>query len=52
MIASSAVFGLPSQSGPLDAERGAGRALISPLGWYMNSHSIETTTIEVTTGRK
>ena len=25
---------------------------MSPFGWYMNSHSIDTTTIEVTTGRK
>ena len=30
----------------------ASSALISPSGWYMNSQSIDTTTIEVTTGRK
>ena len=44
--------GLPSQSGPDDAELRAASWLISPFCWYMNSHSIETTTIEVTTGRK
>src|SRR6478736_1070381 len=51
MIASSAVFGSPSQSGPW-MPNFASTWLMSPFGWYMNSHSIDTTTIEVTTGRK
>ncbi len=51
MIANRAVFGLPSQSGPWTPIR-ASRALMRPSGWYMNSHGMETTTMEVTTGRK
>ena len=51
MMANRAVLGLPSQSGPWMPKR-ARTALIRPSGWYMNSHSMETTTIEVTTGRK
>ena len=49
--ARSAQCGSPSQSGPWMPTL-ARRALIRPLGWYMNIHSMETTTIEVTTGRK
>src|SRR6478735_6734417 len=54
MIAPSAVVGLPSQSVPWMAPPDTARSteLISPSGWYMNCHSMETTTIEVTTGRK
>ena len=51
MIASSAVLGCPA-SPARGCRTCASKPLISPSGWYMNSHSIETTTIEVTTGRK
>src|SRR6478609_5500588 len=50
-IEASAVVGLPSQSGPL-IPICASNWLISPSWRYMNIHSIEMTTIEVTTGRK
>src|SRR6478672_4330301 len=50
-IEASAVVGLPSQSGPLKPIC-ASNWLIRPSWRYMNSHSIEMTTIEVTTGRK
>src|SRR6478735_5137118 len=50
-IETSAVLGLPSQSGP-SMPNTARKLLINPLGWYSNFHNRETTTIEVTTGRK
>ena len=51
MIAKSAVWGSPSQSGPWMPNFGQHR-VDQAVGWYMNSHSMETTTIDVTTGRK
>src|SRR6478752_9672980 len=50
-IEARAVVGLPSQSGPV-MPICASNWLISPSCRYMNSHSIEMTTIDVTTGRK
>src|SRR6478752_3582971 len=50
-IEARAVVGLPSQSGPV-MPICASNWLISPSCRYMNSHSIEMTTMDVTTGRK
>src|SRR5256885_2864399 len=54
MIAVSAVLGSFSHAVPCQAPQvmESIKELISPSGWYMNFHRIDTTTIEVTTGMK
>lgn len=50
-MAKRAQLGSPNQSGP-EIPILASNALSRPSGWYMKSHSMETTTMEVTMGRK
>jgi hypothetical protein len=54
MIAGIAVLGSCSQATASKAPNvsRSNIELMRPFSWYMNVHTIETTTIDVTTGRK